>query len=254
MTASNYCAATCGACQARSTVAFRGELPANNLQCRPCGCRLLRLEPTPPPSWLQPLWWRLWELPPSMQLHLPVVRPQPTRLPPPPLSLLLCSGLQESRTAGCCALAGAEDVPPPGLLSCAEQAAWGMCAALKEPGFCAVTCGACTLNSTNAGPCDDVATPDGVPCSEVGGTAQPARHLCTRWRGAAKLQQGAGRQAVPHTPSPPAASPHAPCRRLPPASAAAPTSRRAATAVQPAPLASPPPQPPCAATWALPTA
>ena len=63
------------------------------------------------------------------------------------------------------------DVAPPGLFSCQEQQAWGMCDALNATGFCAVTCGSCALDAADA-LCDDIATPDGTPCSQVGGEGQ----------------------------------------------------------------------------------
>lgn len=41
-----------------------------------------------------------------------------------------------------------------------------MCEALAGTGLCAVACGHCTPDATNA-PCDDVPTPDAVPCSQA---------------------------------------------------------------------------------------
>ena len=58
------------------------------------------------------------------------------------------------------------DVAPPGLFSCMEQQAWGMCDALNATGFCAVTCKRCTPDASNT-PCDNIATPDGAPCAKV---------------------------------------------------------------------------------------
>ncbi|KAL4433088.1 hypothetical protein ABPG77_006515 [Micractinium sp. CCAP 211/92] len=64
----------------------------------------------------------------------------------------------------------AADVAPPGLFSCKEHEAWGLCPALNGTGFCAASCGVCTPNI----PCDDVPTPDGRPCSQTVATAKCA--------------------------------------------------------------------------------
>ena len=66
------------------------------------------------------------------------------------------------------------DVAPPGLLSCSEQQAWGMCVALNATAFCARTCGQCTPGADNALPCDDIPTPDAMPCSQVRGVRAAA--------------------------------------------------------------------------------
>lgn len=88
----------------------------------------------------------------------------------------------------CCALVCAADVAPPGLFSCAELEAWGMCGSLNASGFCAVSCGACAPDNTNAGPCYDIATPDGVPCGEVSNKLQGVAVVAGR-------KQGVTRQA-----------------------------------------------------------
>lgn len=60
----------------------------------------------------------------------------------------------------------AVDTPPPGLFSCSQQKTWGLCDALASTGFCAVSCGRCTPDADNS-PCDDIPTPDAVPCSQA---------------------------------------------------------------------------------------
>lgn len=79
----------------------------------------------------------------------------------------LCPGPQPLRPTPRPPSSAAVDVAPPGLFSCAEQAAWGMCEALNATGFCAVECGRCTPDPASV-PCDDIPTPDALACSQVG--------------------------------------------------------------------------------------
>ena len=102
----------------------------------------------------------------------------------------------------CSAPACAVDVAPPGLLSCSQQKDWGMCEALSDTGFCAVACGRCTPNATNA-PCDDLPTPDAVPCSRAraGGGRSAARRLALARAAAIGVRQGSA-PALRHPPHP----------------------------------------------------
>lgn len=102
---------------------------------------------------------RVWPLQPA---------PAPFLIPPFPSATLLASA--------------AADVAPPGLFSCSQQKDWGKCDALNDTGFCAVSCGRCTPDATNA-PCDDLPTPDATSCSKVvpeGLLLQPAEPVGSR--------------------------------------------------------------------------